>query len=215
MKPLARRTDALSQSDIRAITKMVNAVQGINLGQGICDLPTPEPIKIGAQQAIADNRSIYTNYAGIQRLRTAILEKTRTYNRIPANSDAEVMVSVGSTGAFVASIFALLEPGAEVILFEPFYGYHRNLLDLVGVDIKYISTQPPDWSIDFGTLEQAVFDVEAHDRHFFEGETLRYFSNIIGKFSSMVQKALTKIRPLPLNIIAPAHGLSGAVSLSG
>jgi flavorubredoxin len=59
----------------------------------------------------------------------------------------------------------------------------------------------------FGTLEQAVFDDETHDRHFFEGETLRYFSNIIGKFSSMVQKALQKIKPLPVNIIAPAHGL--------
>ena len=156
MKPLARRTDALTQSDIRAITKMVNAVQGINLGQGICDLPTPEPIKIGAQHAIADNHSIYTNYAGIEPLRTAILEKTRAYNHIPAANDAEVMVSVGSTGAFVASIFALLEPGDEVILFEPFYGYHRNLLGLVGVDIKYISTQPPDWSIDFDALEQAI-----------------------------------------------------------
>ena len=96
MKPLAQRTDALSQSDIRAITKMVNAVQGINLGQGICDLPTPEPIKAGAQQAIADNHSIYTNYAGIRRLRAAILEKIRSYNHIPAANDEEVMVSVGT-----------------------------------------------------------------------------------------------------------------------
>ena len=156
MKPLARRTDALSQSDIRAITKMVNAVQGINLGQGICDLPTPEPIKAGAQQAITENRSIYTNYAGIRRLRRAILEKTRSYNHIPAQNDEEVMVSVGSTGAFVATIFALLEPDDEVILFEPFYGYHRNLLDIIGVGLKYVSTHPPDWAIDFDALERTI-----------------------------------------------------------
>ncbi|HMB91967.1 MAG TPA: pyridoxal phosphate-dependent aminotransferase [Rhodothermales bacterium] len=156
MKSLARRTDALSQSDIRAITKLVNAVNGINLGQGICDLPTPEPIKQGAQQAIADNHSIYTNYAGIKRLRALILEKAQSYNRIPATSDEEVMVSVGSTGAFVAAIFALLEADDEVILFEPFYGYHRNLLDLIGVDIKYLPTTMPDWSIDFDLLEQTI-----------------------------------------------------------
>ena len=52
MKPLASRTDALRQSDIRAVTFAVNAVDGINLGQGICDLPTPDPIKAGAHDAI-------------------------------------------------------------------------------------------------------------------------------------------------------------------
>ncbi len=156
MKPLARRTDALAQSDIRAITRMVNAVNGINLGQGICDLPTPKPIKEGAQQAIADDQSTYTSYAGIQPLRAAILEKARSYNHIPATSDDEVMVSVGSTGAFVAAIFALLEPGDEVILFEPFYGYHRNLLQLLGVHLKYVPTRAPGWAIDFEALEQAI-----------------------------------------------------------
>jgi len=156
MKPLARRTDALSQSDIRAITKMVNAVQGINLGQGICDLPTPEPIKQGAHRAIADDRSIYTHYAGIHTLRTALLQKAQSYNRIPATSADEVMVSVGSTGAFVATIFALLEPGDEVILFEPFYGYHRNLLQVMDVQLRYVSTAAPDWAVDFDALEQAV-----------------------------------------------------------
>ena len=156
MKPLARRTDALTQSDIRAITKMVNAVQGINLGQGICDLPTPEPIKMGAQQAITDNHSIYTHYAGIRRLRAAILQKAQHYNRIPAASEDEVMVSVGATGAYVAAIFALLEPDDEVILFEPFYGYHRNLLDIIGVRLRYVPTHAPDWHIDFDALEKAI-----------------------------------------------------------
>ncbi|MFQ5571015.1 MAG: pyridoxal phosphate-dependent aminotransferase [Rhodothermales bacterium] len=156
MKPLARRTDALSQSDIRAITIMVNAVNGINLGQGICDLPTPDPIKRGAQQAIEDDHSIYTNYAGIRRLREAILHKVRTYNHIPATSNNEVMVSVGSTGAFVAAIFALLEPEDEVILFEPFYGYHRNLLQIIGVTLTHVPTRQPDWSIDFDALERAI-----------------------------------------------------------
>lgn len=135
---------------------MVNAVQGINLGQGICDLPTPEPIKQGARQAIVDNRSIYTNYAGIYPLRAAILQKAQRYNHLPATSDEEVMVSVGSTGAFVTAIFALLEPGDEVILFEPFYGYHRNLLEVIGAHVKYVATSPPNWDVDFDALERAI-----------------------------------------------------------
>ena len=154
--PLARRTDALSQSDIRAITQMVNRVDGINLGQGICDLPTPEPIKERSQQAIADNRSIYSHYAGIEELRTHILEKAQTYNDIPASSPDEVMVSVGSTGAFVATVLALIEEDDEVILFEPFYGYHRNILQLFDTPIRYVSTRAPDWSIDFEELEDAI-----------------------------------------------------------
>jgi len=154
--PLARRTDALQQSDIRAITQMVRAVDGINLGQGICDLPTPEPIKVRTQEAIAANKSIYTHYAGIQELREHLLTKAQTYNRIPATSPDEVMVSIGSTGAFVATVLALLDPGDEVLLFEPFYGYHRNILQLFGVTPRYVTLQAPDWSVDFDAVEAAV-----------------------------------------------------------
>ena len=156
MKPLSRRTDTLRQSDIRAITRLVNAVDGINLGQGICDLPTPEPIREGAKKAIDDNHSIYTNYLGIRRLRERLLDKVQTYNRIPATTPDEIMVGVGSTGAFVTAMFALLDPGDEVILFEPFYGYHRNLLRMAGIDVRYVTTEAPDWHIDFDALEQAI-----------------------------------------------------------
>lgn len=131
MRPLATRTDTLRQSDIRAVTFAVNRVNGINLGQGICDLPTPDPIKQGAIAAIEGDQSIYTAYNGINRLRDPILEKIKSFNNIPATSDAEVMVSVGSTGAFVSTVLTLCEPGDEVILFEPFYGYHVGILKLL------------------------------------------------------------------------------------
>lgn len=156
MKPLSQRTQGLVQSDIRAITKLINAVDGINLGQGICDMPTPEPIKRAAEQAIEDDRSIYSNYAGVRRLREAVLRKAQSYNRLPVASEGEVMVSVGSTGAFVTAIFTLLEPGDEVILFEPFYGYHQNLLRLVPATLRYVRTTGPDWSIDFDAVRQLI-----------------------------------------------------------
>jgi len=156
MKPLSARTQDLAQSDIRAISKMVNAVQGINLGQGICDMPTPDPIKAGAHQAIDDDRSIYSSYNGIPALRQSILKKAQTYNRIPATSDAEVMVSVGSTGAFVTAMFTLFNTGDEVILFEPFYGYHRNLLRMMGVTPVYVPTHGKDFSVDFDEVQRAI-----------------------------------------------------------
>lgn len=155
MKQLSRRTLDLAQSDIRAITSMVQAVDGINLGQGICDMPVPEPIKAGARRAIDEDHSIYTNYAGIRRLRSAIRQKAVQYNGLPVVSDDEVMVSVGSTGAFVAAIFALLDPGDEAILFEPFYGYHRNLLGLTGARIRYVPHRD-DWGVDFDALRAAI-----------------------------------------------------------
>lgn len=155
-KSLATRTNALRQSDIRAITLLLSEFDAINLGQGICDMPTPEPIKQGAQQAIEEDHSVYTSYAGIAPLRRAILSKARSFNRLPAGSEDEVMVSAGSTGAFVTAIFALLEPGDEVILFEPFYGYHRNLIALTGAAPVYIPTHGSEGSVDFDEVRRAI-----------------------------------------------------------
>ena len=153
---LAERTDALKQSDIRAVTQQVNAVDGINLGQGICDLPTPEPIRERARQAITQDHSIYSHYAGIEPLRTAILEKAQTYNNVPATSPDEVMVSVGSTGVFVTAAMALLEEGDEVILFEPFYGYHRNILALTGATVRYVPLGGPGNTLNVEALKNTI-----------------------------------------------------------
>ncbi len=158
MKPLAERTAELKQSNIRAITLMLQGVDGINLGQGICDMPTPDPIKRGAHEAIDGDQSIYSYYGGIQPLREALLEKARTYNRIPARGVDDIMVTVGSTGAFVATMFTLLDPGDEVIVFEPYYGYHCNLLTVMGAHLKFVRTEAPDWAIDFDRVESLITD---------------------------------------------------------
>jgi aminotransferase len=154
--PLADRAVSLEQSDIRAVTQQVEEVGGINLGQGVCDLPTPEPIKARAHQAIRDDESIYSHYAGIEPLRRAILEKEKAYNDVPATFPEEVVVGVGSTGVFVAAAFTLLEEGDEVILFEPFYGYHRNILELTGATIRYVPLGGPESTFDRAAMEEAL-----------------------------------------------------------
>lgn len=157
MKDLAKRTQDLKQSNIRAITLLLRDTDGINLGQGICDMPTPDPIKAGAHAAIDGDESTYSFYGGIEPLRKAIAEKARTYNGLPVDAD-NVMVSVGSTGAFVSTLMTLFNDGDEVIVFEPYYGYHVNLLTVMGISIRTITTTGPDWDIDFQAVEAAITD---------------------------------------------------------
>lgn len=152
----AGRAQSLEQSDIRSVTRRVEAVDGINLGQGVCDLPTPQPIKARAQQAIAEDRSIYSHHAGIEPLRRAILEKGQAENDLSATSPDEVVVGVGSTGCFVSAAFTLLEEGDEVVLFEPFYGYHRNILELTGATIRTVPLGGPDAQFDPGAVEAVL-----------------------------------------------------------
>ncbi|MBT8400346.1 MAG: pyridoxal phosphate-dependent aminotransferase [Rhodothermia bacterium] len=156
MKPLARRTDDLRQSDIRAVSQMVRAVDGINLGQGICDLPTPEPLRRSAMDAVDRSLATYSHHAGIETLRDYILAKARSYNEIPVESIDSIVVSAGSTGAFATAILAILDPGDEVIVFEPFYGYHVNLVRAVGATIVTVPQSVPDWTLDFDQVEASV-----------------------------------------------------------
>ena len=158
VKPLAARTDALRQSDIRAVTFAVDRVGGINLGQGICDLATPAPIVEATVRALHQGRSIYTAYNGIEPLREAIAEKAVSFNKIAQATPDSVVVSAGSTGAFQAAVLTLCEPGDEVVLFEPFYGYHAGILRLHGVRPVAVplTRQGGRWAFDAGRLAAAV-----------------------------------------------------------
>jgi aminotransferase len=123
-------------------------VAGINLGQGICDQPVELPIKEATAKAIHADRSTYSPFEGIEELRRRIAEKMLAHNGIRCDPETEVLVTVGSTGAFVVAAMSLIDPGDEVILFTPFYGYHRNILDLCGARLRFVETRPPDWHLD-------------------------------------------------------------------
>ncbi len=156
MKTLfADRIEGLQQSDIRRMSLECAKVDGINLGQGICDQPVEPIIKQAAIKAIQEDRSIYTRLDGIDELRHRIAKKVRDYNKVPCDADGEVIVNVGSTGSFVAACMALVNPGDEVILFSPFYGYHLNILKVCQATLKYVTLRPPDWSYDEAALEAA------------------------------------------------------------
>lgn len=131
-------------------------VGGINLAQGVCDTEVPLPVRKGAQLAVDAGLNAYTRYDGLRELRQAIARKMQEYNGIRADPDTEITVSAGSTGAFYCACLALLDPGDEVIVFEPYYGYHLNTLLAVEAVPSYVTLKPPDWTFRPEDLESAI-----------------------------------------------------------
>ncbi|HEY6376592.1 MAG TPA: aminotransferase class I/II-fold pyridoxal phosphate-dependent enzyme [Edaphobacter sp.] len=144
------------QSEIRAMSVECDRVGGINLAQGVCDTDLPDFVADAAIKAIHQGYNIYTRLDGIEPLRQAIAAKLERYNGISADPDSEVLVTSGATGALYAAILALLNPGDEVILFEPFYGYHVNTLLSLRVQPVPVSLTAPDWKLDIGALRGAI-----------------------------------------------------------
>ncbi|MFO1076198.1 MAG: pyridoxal phosphate-dependent aminotransferase [Planctomycetota bacterium] len=144
----AQRRRHLDQGNLlRSLTLVINGVPGgINLGQGVCDLDTPAPLRDGAIASIGGgDRQLYTPYAGLRELRVAIADKLRRHNGIDCTFE-NVAVCTGSSGAFFAAGMTLIEPGDEVVLFEPFYSYHWTTVPLFGAVPVAVPLAP-------GTLE--------------------------------------------------------------
>ena len=131
-------------------------VGGINMAQGLCDTEVPLTVCRGAQKAIDAGINTYTRFEGLEELRTAIARKMQEYNGITADPESEITVSSGSTGAFYCACLALLNPGDEVILFEPYYGYHVNTLLAVGAVPTYVRLNQPDWYFSPEDLEKVI-----------------------------------------------------------
>lgn len=153
---ISNRADQIVQSEIRAMSIECEKVGGINLAQGICDTEVPIQVRIGAQRAIDAGINSYTRFDGLEELRKAISKKMHEYNGIVADPESEIIVSAGSTGAFYCTCLALLNPGDEVIVFEPYYGYHVNTILAAGALPIYIRLQPPDWGFRPEDLENVV-----------------------------------------------------------
>jgi aminotransferase len=155
MNQISDRLRGLVQSDIRRMSRECERVGGINLGQGICDLPTIPELIDGACEAIQQSKATYSKFEGIDLLRERIAAKCEQFNGFRVDPASEVVVTVGSTGGFAAAAMATLNAGDEVILFEPYYGYHLNTLKVLGIATKFVPLQLPDWSIDFDALRAA------------------------------------------------------------
>ena len=144
------------QSEIRAMSMACDAMGGINLAQGICDTPVPAAVEEAAIAAIREGHNIYTRLDGIGRLRKVIAAKQERDYGLSYDSESEVLVASGATAGLHAAVMALLNPGDEVLLFEPFYGYHVATLKSMRVKPVFVPLAEGDFALDVDALKAAV-----------------------------------------------------------
>ncbi len=155
MKELSRITETFSESVIREMTRICDAVGGYNLSQGFPDFESPEAIKEAAIAAINGELNQYPVTFGEPELREAISKKAWNYNGIKCDPETDITVTCGATEAMIATLKAIINPGDEIIVFEPFYENYGPDGILSGATPRYVTLYPPDWMYDPDELASA------------------------------------------------------------
>ena len=163
MKELSRTTELFTESIIREMTRICDAAGGYNLSQGFPDFAAPIELKQAAIKAIQDEFNQYPVTFGEPELREAICQKASTFNKIECDSETDVTVTCGATEAMIATLKSLINPGDEIIIFEPFYENYGPDGILSGAIPRYVklhtpSTMQGEWEIDSIELKQAFND---------------------------------------------------------
>ncbi len=138
----ARRTHGFRESVIRGMTRLAREHRSINLAQGFPNFPAPELLKEAARQAIQDDINQYAITWGAQRLREALAGKYRQWYGLDADPDREITVTCGATEAMISVLLALVNPGDEVIVFEPFYENYGPDTILADAKPVYVPLEP-------------------------------------------------------------------------
>jgi aspartate/methionine/tyrosine aminotransferase len=147
------------ESVIREMTRLCTQSGGVNLAQGFPDFACPPELKQAAKRAIDDDVNQYAVTWGARDFRQAIAEKVaRTYPGWDVDPETELCVTCGATEAMIATLLATVDPGAEVIVFQPFYENYGPDAVLSGASPRYVTLHQPDWSIDEAELRAAFCD---------------------------------------------------------
>lgn len=129
---------------------------GINMAQGVCDTDPPHPVVEAAIAAIRSGHNIYTRLDGIAPLREAIAQKLASFNGLTVDPHKQVLVTSGATGAMHAALLALLNPGDECVVLEPFYGYHANSLRAMGAVPVVVPLEGTQFALDIDRVRAAI-----------------------------------------------------------
>ncbi|MGA9921633.1 MAG: aminotransferase class I/II-fold pyridoxal phosphate-dependent enzyme [Candidatus Dormiibacterota bacterium] len=152
------RVSGFGESVIRDMTRLADLHDAINLAQGFPDFPAPESVKTAAVQAIMENDNQYAPGWGSDRFRDALAAKYKRVYGLDVDPDSEVCVTCGSTEAMIACMLALVSPGDEVIVFEPYYENYGPDSLLAGATLRYVSLREPNWSFDEQELVETFND---------------------------------------------------------
>jgi N-succinyldiaminopimelate aminotransferase len=127
----------------------------INLGQGFPDDPGPQDVREKAAEAVISGWNQYPPMMGLPELRQAVATHYRRFHNLELNPDTEVMITSGATEALAGALMALIEPGDEVVLFQPMYDAYLPLVKRAGGIPKFVTLRPPYWRIDEAALKTA------------------------------------------------------------
>src|SRR5438093_8298381 len=154
----SKKATQFTESVIREMTRLNHLYGGVNLWQGFPDFPAPAAVKEAACAAITADVNQYAVTWGARRLREAVArEFTRRYG-LPVVADEQVTVCCGSTEAMMSTMLAIIDPGDEVVIFEPFYENYGPDAILSGATPRYVTLHEPYWSFDPDELAAAFND---------------------------------------------------------
>ncbi len=153
---ISKRVQGFTESVIREMTRINNQHKGINLAQGMPNFPPPDEIIEAAHRAIDGDFHQYAITWGAPRLRRAIADKYRKFYGMEVDPDRNVTVCCGSTETMLATLMAVLNPGDEVIIFEPFYENYGPGCIMSQAEPSYVPLEPPGFSFDADRLRRAV-----------------------------------------------------------
>ena len=151
----SRKASSFTESVIRDMTRLANRYDAINLGQGFPDFAAPDEVKDAAARAIADDHNQYPITWGVPAFRDAIAAAYRRDHGMTVDPETEICVTCGSTEAMIAAMLGVLDPGDEVVVFEPFYENSSPDSILTGAVTRLVSLRPPDWTFDEAELRAA------------------------------------------------------------
>ena len=153
---ISKRVQGFTESVIREMTRVNNQHDGINLAQGMPNFPPPKEILEAAHKAIDGDFHQYAITWGTPRLRQAIAAKYQKFYGMDIHPDRHVTVCCGSTETMLATLMAVLNPGDEVIIFEPFYENYGPGCIMSQAEPVYVPLEPPDFGFDPDRLRRAV-----------------------------------------------------------
>jgi aminotransferase len=157
MRRISRKAESFTESVIREMNRLAVDAGAVSLAQGFPDFPAPLELKEAASAALFADVNQYAITWGAMPLRDAIAAKTaRFHPGWIVDPETQVTVTCGATEGMIAAMLGLLDPGDEVVIFEPFYENYGPDAVLSGAIPRYVTLHEPDWSIDPDELRAAI-----------------------------------------------------------
>jgi aspartate/methionine/tyrosine aminotransferase len=153
---VSHKAGQFTESVIREMTRLALEHGAMNLAQGFPDFAAPAEVKEAARRAITADINQYAITWGAREFRRAIAERFAKDTGIEVDPEREITVTCGATEAMIASLLAVVDPGEEVVVFEPFYENYGPDAIICGAVPRFVSLRPPDWTFDPDELRAAV-----------------------------------------------------------